>query len=299
MPRPWWGGASRRRKAAVVSFLMLPVATYLVFVIAPVIYSFYFSFTDYDGASATYNFVGFANFARALSSDSFWNAVKNNVIWMLCFLLVPTSLGLLLAKAVDGIKGEQLFKVIVYLPMTLSFVVVGLIWSWIYLPHGGLLNGALKAMGLGFLQRNWLGDQGTALYAIIAAAAWQQVGFAMVLYLAGLRGISPYLIEASRVDGANGWQRFWHVIFPLLRSTTAVVVSITVINSLRVFDLVYIMTQGGPNRASDVLGSMIYRELFWNFRVGYGSALSVLLFLITLVVVAFYLRTVVRKEEGY
>ena len=200
---------------------------------------------------------------------------------------------------VDGIKGETLFKTIIYLPMTFSFVVVGLIWSWIYLPQAGMLNLALDKLGLGFLKHAWLGDPHTALYAIIAAASWQQTGFAMVLYLAGLRGIPPRIIEAAEVDGANGWQRFWRVIFPMLRSTNAVVISTTVINSLRVFDIVYITTQGGPNRASDVLGTLIYRELFWNFRVGYGSALSVILFLFTLVVIVFYFRTMIRKEAGY
>jgi ABC-type sugar transport system permease subunit len=281
-----------------MAFLAAPLAIYLIFVIAPVIYSFVYSFTDYDGASSTYNFVGLANFRQALGSPYFWNALKNNAIWMGLFILVPTGLGLALAKMVDGIPGENLFKTIIYFPMTLSFVVVGLIWSWIYLPQGGMLNLLLDTVGLGALKRAWLGNPNTALYAIIAAASWQQTGFAMVLFLAGLRGIPPRVLEAAEVDGANGWQRFWHVIFPLLRSTTAVVISITVINSLRVFDLVYIVTQGGPNRASEVLGSLIYKELFWNFRVGYGSALSVILFLITLVVIVFYLRTMIRSEEA-
>jgi len=299
MQADWLVSPKRRNSLTALAFLAVPLVVYLIFVIAPVAYSFIFSFTDYDGASPSYNFVGVANFKQALGSPYFWNALKNNAIWMGLFILVPTGLGLGLAKMVDGIPGENLFKTIIYFPMTLSFVVVGLIWSWIYLPEGGMLNLILDAIGLGALKQAWLGNPSTALYAIIAAASWQQTGFAMVLFLAGLRGIRPSVLEAAEVDGANGWQRFWHVIFPLLRSTTAVVISITVINSLRVFDLVYIVTQGGPNRASEVLGSLIYKELFWNFRVGYGSALSVILFLITLIVIVFYMRTMIRSEEGY
>jgi len=288
-----------RRTITAFLFLAIPLFLYLAFVIAPVFYSFYFSFTDWNGASATYHYVGLRNFQMAFHAEYFWNALKNNAIWTLIFIAFPTVLGLILAKMVDRLRGENLFKTIIYLPMTFSFVVVGLIWSWIYLPQSGMLNLALDTIGLGILKRAWLADPATVLYAIIGAAAWQQTGFAMVLYLAGLRGVPLEVLEAAQVDGANGWQEFWKIIFPLLRTTTAVVISITVINSLRVFDLVYIMTQGGPNRASEVLGSLIYKELFWNFRVGYGSALSIILFLFTLVIIIFYFRTVFKKEVEY
>lgn len=288
-----------RRRISAFSFLAAPVLLYSTFVIGPVIYSFFLSFTDWNGASPTYNFVGLENFRMAFRSEYFWNALRNNAVWTIIFIAFPTALGLFLAKMVDGVRGENVFKTIIYLPMTFSFVIVGLIWSWIYLPESGMINLALKAVGLGFLKRAWLAEPRTVLYAIIVAASWQQTGFAMVLFLAGLRGIPREFLEASQVDGANGWQQFWKVVFPLLKPTTTIVISITVINSLRIFDIVYIMTQGGPNRASEVLGNMIYKELFWNFRVGYGSALSLILFMLILAIIAFYLRTMLRKEVEY
>lgn len=293
---------SQRRRVDWIpwAFLAVPLAFYLVWVIGPTFYTFLLSITDWDGVSQELTFIGTANFQELFNDEVFWLSLGNNLKWLLVFITVPVVLGLGLALILNGeIKGDRFFKVSLYSPMVLSFVVIGLVFSWLYHPANGLINSLLKD-GLGVSRRSlpgWLADRDLALWAVIAAATWRQVGYVMLLYLAGLKNIDPTLVEAAQVDGASRWQLFRRVIFPLLTPVTVIVIVISIIDSLRAFDLVFIMTRGGPANATSVLANFMYIEAFNNYRMGYGAAIAVILFLISLGFIIFYLTRIAREEE--
>lgn len=281
-----------------ILFLLPSFLLYSIFTVGTLLYSFILSFTDWDGLTKHFNFIGFTNYIKLFKDATFYNALKNNMIWVVISLLIPMFLGLFLAVLVDRkIRGENVFKSIFYLPQTLSFVVVGVIWSWVYDPKLGIINSTLKAIGLGSLAQNWIGNPNLTIYSIIIAGAWQLTGYAMVLYLAGLRSISQELIEASKIDGANSWQSFWYIIYPMLKNVRTVVIATIIINSFKIFDLVFTMTQGGPGEASNVLALLMYKEAFWKFKMSYGTTISVVQFLIILIVVVIYLWRS-NKNEG-
>jgi len=282
-----------------ILFLSPSFLLYSVLTIGTLFYSFALSFTNWDGLTKNFKFIGFGNYIKLFHDAIFYNALKNNVIWAVISLLIPMFLGLFLAVLLDKqIRGENFFKTIFYLPQALSFVVVGVIWSWVYSPDLGIINSTLKTIGLGFLSRNWIGDPHLTIYSVIVAGAWQITGYSMVLYLAGLRGINQEIIEASKIDGANSWQSFWYIIYPMLKNVRAVVIATIIINSFKVFDLVFTMTQGGPGEASNVLALFMYKEAFWKFKMAYGTTISVLQFLMILIVVVTYLwRSMIGESE--
>jgi ABC-type sugar transport system permease subunit len=262
-PRPVVKAPRRPINWVPYLFLLVPLAIYFLWVIGPTFYTFYLSLTNWDGISQA-QFVGFKNFERLFKDRDFTQAFTNNIRWLVIFITVPTTLGLGLAMIFNtNIRGSRWFKISFYAPLILSFVVIGTIWSWIYEPRAGLVNSLLFAVGIAD-PPGWLADRDIALYAVIGAAVWRQVGYVMILYLAGLKNLDPSLIEAARVDGANGWRLFRSIIFPLLGPITTVVVVISVIDSLRAFDLVSIMTRGGPAGATNVLANFMYIESFNN-----------------------------------
>lgn len=278
-------------------FLLAPLAVYALVILYPFTQTLWLSLTDWNGVSQTYNFIGLKNFAGVFTDVNFRLAILHNFIWVAIFLVIPTSLGLLLAVLLDrGVPGATLFKSIIYLPMIFSYVIIGMIWNFVYEPRLGILNMLIRALFDPTWNLAWLAQRESALLSIIAAASWQHTGLCMILYLAGLSGVRQDLIEAARIDGANGRQVFFHVVLPQLRNSTIVVVSLTIINSLKNFDLVYITTKGGPYRSSEVLTTLMYRESFWNYRMGYGSAIATVLFLMVFIVVFFYFRSVMKEE---
>lgn len=278
-------------------FLALPLALYFVWIIAPTVYSIYLSMTDWDGVTAVPNFLGFANYQRLFTDRTFNEALVNNVRWLAVFITVPTTLGLGLALIFNQeMRGGRWYKISFYSPLVLSLPVIGLIWAWVYQPRAGLINSLL--MGIGVQNPpGWLADRDLAIWCIIAAAAWRQVGYVMVLYLAGLKNVDPTLVEAAIVDGANRRQLFRHVILPLLAPVTTIVVVISIIDSLRAFDLVSIMTAG--NQRTQVLANYMYIQAFNNYKMGYGAAIAVILFLISLIFIGFYLWRTIRDELEY
>lgn len=283
-----------------IGFLAVPIALYLVIVIGPLLYSFFFSLTDWNGFNPNFDFVGLANFERIFSDPLFFNAIKNTVIWMAIAVTIPAGAGLALALLLhERVRGANVYKSLFFFPICLSLAVVGQIWTWIYEPRWGLLNLTLESVGLEQATRAWLGNPDTALLAVILAWIWQQVGLAMVIFLAGLTSVPTELTEAAQIDGANYWQALRRVVIPLLRPSTVVVIALAVINSLKSFDIVYIMTRGGPFHSSDTLAMFMYNESFKKYYMGYGSAISVVLFLIALVVIAFYFRQVQAVEHLY
>jgi multiple sugar transport system permease protein len=294
--------SGRKRRSINLSpylFLIVPLALFLMWVIGPMLYSFYLSMTNWDGVSPP-KFIGLRNYIRLFDDPILYTALLNNLKWLVSFITAPVLAGLALAMVLNrDIPGARVIKAAFYSPYILSSVVVGLIFGWMYHPAGGLLNASLKALGLGSLTLGWLSDPTLATWCIIAAAVWRQVGYIMTLYLAGLQGVDPTLLDASRVDGCTSWQSFRHVIWPLLSPVTVVVVVISIIDSLRSFDLVFVMTRGGPGNASSVLANFMYIEAFNNYKMGYGAAIAVILFLISAVFIFIYVLRTLSTEMEY
>ncbi len=299
-----------RQFLTVGSFIAVPLLLYAVWVLYPTLDSFRLAMTEYDGLSDP-KWIGFANFQELFSTDTFRLALIHNLIWIAIFITIPTSAGLALALVLNqGVKFDRFLKVSFYLPLVLAPVVTSLVWGWIYHPQQGLLNtllagflSLLKSIGLSVdpasaLKIGWLGDPNLALVSVIGAALWRQVGYVMVLYLAGLKTMDAEVLEAARVDGAEGWTLFRYMIFPMLTPVTVVVVVVSVVDSLRAFDLVNVMTNGGPFSQSEVLANYMQKSAFHDYRQGYAAAVAVVLFLITFSFSLVYLRQVLSQEEA-
>ncbi len=288
------------RRKWIILFSIVPLAVYTVIVIIPLISSFYYSFTDWNGFRQEFNWVGFDNFTKIFRDKQFSNAIENTIIWMAAAVILPVGGGLSLALLLhEGVWGANFFKSLFYLPICLSLAVIGQVWIWIYQPNWGLINTVLRWVQLDQFTMAWLANPKTALASVIIAWSWQQIGLAMVIFLAGLTSIPSELTEAAEIDGATYLKSLRHVVIPLLSPATIVVVALSIINSLKSFDVVYMMTKGGPFHTTDTLAMFMYNESFQKYYMGYGSAIAVVLFLIAMVIIAFYFRQVRELEHLY
>ncbi len=263
---------------------------FAVYVIYPILSSIVLSFYDWDGVGAR-TFVGLANYRELAASETFYTALKNNVLWLVLFLLAP-PIGLLFALYLNQtVRGIRLVKSLFFAPFVVSGVVIGLVFSWFYDPAFGLLK-VMIGHGIPVL-----GEESMATYGIIAAALWPQVPFCMILFLTGLTSVNPEIIEAGRLEGAKGWQLLRHVVLPQLHSVSFMAVTLTVVGALRSFDLIAVMTGGGPYDSSTVLAYFMYDQAIKYFRFGYSAAIAVVLFLCMLVFIAYQLRRLLRSEN--
>ena len=278
-------------------FLLPGVLFFLVYVITPIIQSFNISLYDWDGLG-TATFVGFGNYEELIDDRAFEISLWNNLKWLALYLLAIPA-GLLIALFLNqNIIGIRIYKSLFFFPFVISQVVVGLVFSWFYLPREGLLNAALTLFGFDTI--NVLGDPKTATYGIIAAGLWPQTAYCMILYLTGLNAVNPEQIEAGRLDGAKGVRMLWYVILPQLRPATFIAFVVTIIGALRSFDLISIMTNGGPFGSTRVLSFYMFEKALseYGFRMGYGSAIAVVLFLIMLVFIIYFLWSMYRDERA-
>ncbi|RDK03108.1 carbohydrate ABC transporter permease [Paraburkholderia lacunae] len=281
---------ARKRKRAALLFLLPACTMFCIYVIYPIISSIVLSFFNWDGMSDKV-FVGLANYSELLHSDTFYVALKNNVLWLVLFLLAP-PIGLAFALYLNqSVTGMRLIKSLFFSPFVLSGVVVGLVFSWFYDPAFGLLK---LFVGHGIPV---LGDEHYATFGVIAAALWPQIPFCMLLYLTNLTSINPEIIEAGRMEGATGWSLLWHVVLPQLRPATFLSVVLTIIGALRSFDLIAVMTGGGPFDSSTVLAYFMYDQAIKYFRFGYSAAIAVVLFLIMLVFIVYQLRRLLHADR--
>ncbi|MFN8590609.1 MAG: sugar ABC transporter permease [Thermomicrobiales bacterium] len=283
----------RARYALSGYAMIMPAAVLLiVFVVAPVIYGLYLSLLRWNGFEPP-QFVGLDNYIRLWERDRiFRQALTNNVIFAVSVVIGKNVLGLFLALLVNmKLRASIVFRTALFLPVTMSFVVIGLLWSWIYNPTFGLLDAGLNALGLGHLARPWLADPTTALWAIIAVDIWKWTGFHMVLYLAGLQTIPRDLLEAATIDGAGRWRRLLDVTLPLLAPVTFVNVLLALNGAfVRNFDLVYVMTGGGPNHQTEVVLTHMVAQAFRQGNLGYSAAMGYVLFIIVALISAVYIR---------
>jgi len=288
----------KKIRFAPVFFLAAPLFFFTVWIIAPAFYSIYLSFTKVDLISPT-KFVGLYNYKVLFSDSIFYRCLINNLKWIIIYLTVPIPIGLALALGLNNIKRVQVLKVVFFLPMAISLIAVNLMWAWMYNPVWGIINVVLRRLGLDFITRAWLGDPSSVLYAVVFASCWNFIPLIVITFSAGLTSIPPELMEAAKIDGASSLQQLRHVTIPLLRSTFVIAIVLTVISSLRAFDIVYSMTGGGPANLSNVLAVYMFHEAFHDLLLGYGSAIAVILTIMSSVFVVIYLNNVLKKEISY
>ena len=309
---------SGRDKVVIAVLLGVPLLVDLVFIWLPALATIALSFTKWNGIGGVKLsackkslipglpqrsgcLFGLQNYHQAFNSGvtpDFRPAVEHNAIWLLVFITIATPLGMLFAVVIDrGIKGSRIYQSVLFLPVMLSLALIGIIWELIYSQNFGLVNTIIGRNG----QNNaidWLGNPHLNLWAVLVEATWRQAGYVMVLYLAGLKAVDPTLREAALVDGSNSWQTFWRVVFPVMRPINIIVLVVTVIESLRAFDLVYITSKSNVLPGLELLSISITQNIVGETtRIGFGSSLGVVLLVISLVPISIFLYQTFRAEE--
>jgi multiple sugar transport system permease protein len=307
---------TRRDKLVAALLLGIPLLLDLAFVWLPALASVLLSFTKWTGVGGVHLkactnkatlpgipqpgcIFGVQNYHQAVTDyPDFWPAVRHNAIWLGVFIVFATPLGMLFAVIIDrGIRGSRIYQSVLFLPVMLSLALIGILWEFVYSPDVGLINTVIGHNHPDNLI-SWLGNPHLNLWAILVEASWRQAGYVMILYLAGLKAVDPGLREAALVDGANTWQTFWRVVFPVLRPINVVILVVTVIESLRAFDLVYITSKGNPLRGLELLSISVTQNIVGETqRIGFGSTLGVVLLVISLVPISIFLYQVFRREE--
>jgi multiple sugar transport system permease protein len=285
-------------RLAVTLMVGVPLAVVVGLIWVPTILSVVLSFTSWDGIGGigTIEWVGTRNYQQIFEIyPPFWPAFRHNIIWLVFLTVVPTVLGLLLAYLLDKkIRGTRVYQSIFFLPVVLSLAVVGFIWQLVYAPEQGLINNILGTTEQGNLI-DWLGNPDINLWAVLVAAAWRHAGYIMILYLAGLKSVDPALREAAAIDGASEWYAFRTVVFPALKPINIVVVVVTVIEALRAFDLVYIINRG--RNGLELLSVLVTDNIIGEAsRIGYGSAIAVILLVIALVPIVTFVSRAMKEE---
>ncbi|WP_460519320.1 carbohydrate ABC transporter permease [Humibacter antri] len=289
---------TKRDRIVIIVLLGIPLLADLAFVWFPAVTSVVLSFTSWNGVGPIQPWVGTQEYKYAFTIDpQFWPAVVHNVIWILVFGLIATPLGMLIAVILDrNLKGSRIYQSVFFIPVMLSLALIGIIWELMYSQNYGLINTLLGRTGSNAI--NWIGNPNLNLWAVLVAASWRQVGYVMILYLAGLKGVDTSLREAAQIDGANPWQTFWRVVFPVLKPINIVIIVITVIESLRAYDIIYIMSHGTVLPGLELLSLLVTQAIIGQTtRIGYGSALATVLLVISLVPIIIFLVQSLRKED--
>jgi raffinose/stachyose/melibiose transport system permease protein len=309
------GGAARRRRRDLVAgsagvpavrrqqaryavlFVAPALLIYLVFMIYPFLNTIYLSFTNWDGITANKDWVGLSNYVRVFGEEAALKAFVNNIIWVILGTVAPVVLGLFEALLVwSGARGSLLFRTLFFLPFVLPLVVVGIVWQWIYHPLFGIVNTVLDSFGLDWLSRGWLADPHTALYAVLIAAVWGQTGFCFLILHASLQNVDMSTVEAAMIDGANWFQRARSIVIPQIAPQITMVTAVTLIGGFAVFDIIYVMTGGGPGNASQVLATYTVQVAFQQNQAGFGSSLAMLITILSLVSAVAFVRLRERQR---
>jgi raffinose/stachyose/melibiose transport system permease protein len=295
-------GRKRRRGGGYGLFLVPGLLSLFVVIIVPFIFNTYVSLTRWQGIGKPI-WAGLDNYTQLFQDAVFWSSFKNNLILIVAMVVIPTALGILLAGLLFdvvvkrfGRRTASSLRAAYYLPQVLPIAVAGVVWGWILNPSYGALNAFLEAIGLDSLAKNWLGDPSTALLSVSAVMVWFQLGYPVVIFMAGLQRVDPELYEAAELDGASWLQRFRHVTVHQIQPEIFVVVLTTLIASLKVFAQIYVLTRGGPGTATIVPSYFAYQNYFEKANVGYGAAISTVLALI-IVVISFGFITMQNRRE--
>jgi raffinose/stachyose/melibiose transport system permease protein len=295
-------GTTRRKRSSTRKrlelLLLLGPATVLFvsFVFLPLIAAAYYSFYDWNGFGPLTDFVGVDNYTKALGDPLFQGAIGHNLFVVIASLVVQLPLSIALALLLNGkIRGRTALRLLVFTPYVLSEAVTAVIWLSLLQPHG-VVDGILEGAGLGGLVQLWLADQNVVMLTLFAVVTWKYIGFGIILFLAGLQGVPEELREAAQIDGATGWQTTRLIVLPLLGPTVRIWVFLSIIGSLQLFDLVWIMTLGGPAGASTTMATYLIDRGFRRYEFGFGSAVAIILFVLCFVFALFYQRFALRRD---
>jgi multiple sugar transport system permease protein len=288
--------SDRKRKTGITTYFFFVPAMIVVLSILlyPIGKTLYLSFTDSEGLT-TPIFIGLQNYQNFLVDPILRATLTNVLIWTVATLVLPVFIGLVIATLVSGVRGSAIYRMIFLLPYVLSGVAVGALWFNIFETEG-LLNKFLISVGLEGFVNSWLLYYPQNTFSMIIAATWASTGLVVVLFTVGIQNVPLQTVEAATIDGANSWVLFWKIIWPQLRYIRAVVIGTSLANSLRTFDIVWVMTGGGPSRSSETLAVTMYREAFLLNRYGYGSAIAVFLMVLVVTVSMLALRGGIKKE---
>ncbi len=278
-------------------FSLGAIVLYSLFMVIPGLMGFYLSFTDWNRYSSEINFIGFQNFALIFSKQNYWHSVSNTIIFTIVTIVLKTVIALLLALLLTrGLKRFFNFhRVIIYLPAIIPMIVVGIVFRSVLHPTTGVLNEFLRGLGLDFIAQHWLTNPDIALYSVIFVDTWKGVGFIMVILIAGLQVIPAEYYEAAQIDGANHWDELWKITLPLLMPTLTVTTVLNLLYGLKVFDIVWVLTNGGPGFATETVYTVVFKE-FSKGRYGISTALSTLLFAIMSVCGYWLIKMMHTKE---
>jgi len=288
----------------VIGLLLIPLGLYAVFVVSPYVQAFPIAFTDWEGLSATYTYIGFDNFVALFHDAIFWTALRHNLFLLISLPTIIITLSLFFSAVLNhrgGIRGAKFYKIVYFFPAVLSIAVVGVLWQFIFEPRSGLLNGFLRGVGLDAFAQSWLGDGDTALGSIMAVVVWAGVGFYVVLFTAAMAAIPKELYEAALLDGANSIQAFFRITLPLIWNTVQVAIAFLVIGALDQFALIKVLSvgSGGPNNATQVISLYMYTNAFTYGRFGYASAIGVTLFALNMILTVLTFRLTRRERVVY
>lgn len=287
----------QKNKLAILLGLIPALLIYLIFSIIPILISIYYSFMDWDGFSAM-KFVGLQNFIDIAKDPVFWKSAKNNlfVVAASVFGQIPIALGLALLLN-RKLKGAKIFRTIGFMPVVISTVVISLTWNMLLNSEFGFVNQLLKMIGLGSLAQNWLGDPKLSMISVCVTIIWQFVGLYLIIFLAALQNVPGEVLEAAQIDGASGWKRTVFITIPMIWDTIILAVILCISGSLRTFDLIYVMTNGGPAHSTEVMAIYMYEKTFSSMKYGYGSAVSLYIFAFSLLLIWISRLILQRKSK--
>lgn len=287
---------SLRNPVLYILFILPCLILFIMFFLYPIFSAVKFSFTNWNGVSETPKYIGFDNFTKALTEERFWSAAKNNGLFILFSVGIQVPFIIFFSLLIANVKKfKGLYKTAVFLPSIMSTAVIGILWGFIYEPNIGLLNQILGVIGIEPLY--WLSDERYAMLSILITNAWQWTGFYIVMVLAAILSIPRELEEAAAIDGATGIQRAFSITLPLIKPIISVVIMLSIAGAMKAADVVIVMTKGGPAGSTDVLATYMIKYAITNFKYGYGNAIAVLIFIITLILTALYQVIVARRSE--
>jgi raffinose/stachyose/melibiose transport system permease protein len=285
----------RRREMTYAVYLVPSGVLFVAIILVPFLMNIGISLTRWDGIGKP-QWIGLENYTKLLSDGDFWASFEHNVALVIAMAIIPAAIGLVLAAVLFDIIAKRfgprtasILRACVYLPQVLPFAVAGIVWAWILAPENGTLNETLNKTGLGSLREDWLGDPKLALYTVMGVMVWVQIGFPLIVFMAGLQRVDPSLYEAAEIDGASWWRRFWYITIPQIRPELYVVLLICTVAAIKSFDKVYILTNGGPGNATRVPAFYSWQNFFEKTQVGYGAAIATVLTLIIVALTAVFL----------
>lgn len=286
----------KKQNLTLLLYVAPALFTYIVFKLYPAISGIYYAMTDWNGLNKNYNFIGVRNFLEILNDKYYWDSMLFTGKYVMVMVVVANVIALGLAVAIESRrKGKGFFRTLFYMPNMISMVIGGYMWMFIFTK---VLYYMADNWGMKFLDKSWIGDPKYSFWAIIIVASWGAVGYLMIIYMAALQGVPGHLKEAASIEGANSWQIFWKVVFPMIYHALSICIFWTLNSTFQVFDVIYTLTGGGPGRATKSVAINIYEEAFkGNIRYGYATAKSTVLFLIILCITLIQLKVMKGKEQ--